>query len=214
MKRLSLLYMMLFMSVLQARDWHANYKGYRHVWYNDDYEKIHTTFATYDTACVKFDTTNGEWIISILDTNGVVSFRVDGSLSQPLIERTTSNSKNIRTPNVYEGWVTHEAATDTVTLGVVPTNYFVSQVFVWVQEAFNSDGADNLIIGYDADDNAYATTIDVSGTGVKSVTLGTSGRIVDATSRTIKAYYDDAGSDATTGEAHIYIEWIQATVNP
>ena len=143
------------------------------------------------------------------DSSAIV---LDASLTEPLIKRTTSTGLNIRTPNVYEGWVTHEA--DTVILGAVPANYFVSQVFVWVQEEFDSDAADNLTIGYDGDSDAYATTIDVSSTGVKSVTLGGSGRIIDATGRTVKAYYDDAGSDATTGEVHIYIEWIQGTANP
>lgn len=141
---------------------------------------------------------------------------VDGFGYPVKVEDIVFNGRNITSlaGEYPEGWCTHEAATDTVTLGTLPANAIVLDVYVWVQEAFNSDAADNLIIGYTADDNAYATTVDVSTTGVKAVTLGTTSRTVDATSRTVVAYYDDAGSDATTGEVHVVVEWMQATVNP
>ncbi|KKL54454.1 hypothetical protein LCGC14_2265230, partial [marine sediment metagenome] len=116
--------------------------------------------------------------------------------------------------NTFEGWCTHEAATDTITLGTLPANAIVIGLFVWVQEAFNSDGNDFLEVGFDANPDAYGTSLDVSGTGVKAMTLGSTSKTVDATSRVVKVFYDDQGTDASAGEVHVVIEWIQATINP
>jgi hypothetical protein len=79
MKRLSLLYVLVPMMLLGADSWHHNYKGFKHVWYNDDIETLHATFAAFDSACVKFDTTSGAWIISMIDTNGTVVFKADSA---------------------------------------------------------------------------------------------------------------------------------------
>lgn len=147
------------------------------------------------------------------------TFYSNGSTDQTIqsgvtFATTEYRFRNDRLKYAQEVWVTHDAATDTVEMGILPTNAVVTDVYVWVQEAFNSDGNDNLTVGYTGTTNAYATTVDVSGTGVKAVTLGATARTVDATSRTIYAYYDDAGSDATTGEVHIIVEWMRAKVNP
>ena len=127
----------------------------------------------------------------------------------------TSSAKNMRFENVYEAWITHDAATDTITFGVLPANAFVTDVYIWTQEAFNSDGTDEVCVGYDAALEAYAVDVDVATTGVETVTLGATARTVDATSRTLKAYYHTSNAtNLTTGEAHVVVKWIQATINP
>ena len=66
----------------------------------------------------------------------------------------------------------------------------------------------NLTVGQDAAVNNLATTIDVSTTGVKTVTLGTAARFPFTDSRTFKAYYTAGGSAPTTGKAFIVLEYI------
>ena len=138
----------------------------------------------------------------------------DASSTEPDIYRKTSAGKTIETLNVYEGWCTHEAATDTITLGALPADAMVTEVYVWVQEAFDSDGDDFLYVGYDGDSDAYGTELDVSSTGVKAMTLGATSKTVDGTGRTLKVYYNDGGSDAANGEVHVAVKWFRATTNP
>ena len=138
----------------------------------------------------------------ILDGN-----MLDGSSGAML---NLANGQMQKTTYCYDGWVTYAASTDTVTLGVLPVNAFVTNVYVYCYDNFDSDGADSLTVGYDGDSDAYATTISVSSSGVKAVTLGAKPRTIDGTERTVKAYYDDAGSDATQGRVHIMVEWITA----
>ena len=87
----------------------------------------------------------------------------------------------------------------------------VLRVQVYVQTAFNSDGSDNLVVGHVDDNDAYATTVDVSTTGRKSVSEGVSARVVETEPRAIKAYYTNGGSEPTTGKAHVLVEYIVTT---
>jgi len=96
----------------------------------------------------------------------------------------------------------------------LPADAKVLSVEMWVQEAFNSDGTDNITVGYDATTNAYGTAVDVSTTGVKTVTLGATAKTVDATARSVEVYYVNGGTEPTTGFAHISITWIQASTIP
>jgi len=114
-----------------------------------------------------------------------------------------------------EGWVTHDAATDTITIGILPANAIVTNINIWTFEAFDADGTDEVCVGYSGTAEAYAVDVDVSDTGVETWTAGTTAKTVDATSRTVQVYYHT--SDATNlanGECHVIVEWYQATVNP
>lgn len=143
------------------------------------------------------------------------AIRLNASLTEPQIQITQSTGKNQRVTYALEGWITHDAASDTLTLGVLPANAIVTDVFIWTQEAFNSDGTDEVCVGYTGTVEAYGVDVDVASTGVESVTLGTTSRTVDATTRTVQAYYHTSdATNLTTGEAHVMIVWIQATVNP
>ena len=112
---------------------------------------------------------------------------------------------------VLEGWVADDAQNPS--LGTLPTNAFVVDVFIWVEEAFDSDAADQISVGYDAANEAYSTlaSVDVSTTGVKTPTLGTLARTVDPTSRAVEAYYVNGGTEPTTGRAHVAVHYIVAT---
>jgi hypothetical protein len=84
----------------------------------------------------------------------------------------------------------------------------VLRIYVEVLEAFNSDGTDTLVIGHGDDPDAYATSINVSTTWVKTVTLG-SGVNYDATPRAVIAAYTAGGSAPTTGSVIILIEYAE-----
>ena len=113
---------------------------------------------------------------------------------------------------IIEGWVADDAQNPS--LGTLPVNAIVTAVYVWVQEAFDSDGSDLLTVGYDASVDAYLTSLDVSTTGVKTPTEGATVRTVDATSRAVEAYYVNGGTEPTTGRAHIVLLYTVATVQP
>ena len=103
-----------------------------------------------------------------------------------------------------------------MSLGSVPANCMVTNVNIWTQEAFNSDGTDQVAVGIVGSSmEEYAELVDVSDTGVETWTPGTLAKIVDGTARDIKVLY--ATSDATnltTGECHVLVEYVQCTVNP
>ena len=106
-------------------------------------------------------------------------------------------------------------------LGTLPANAFVYRVDIWVEEAFDSDGTDNLTVGYDGTTSAYL----VSGLNMETVglrehvdeghaqagaTLGT----VDATTRAVEAYYLNGGTEPTVGKVYIALHYIVATAEP
>ena len=108
-------------------------------------------------------------------------------------------------------WVTHDGQTQT--LGALqPGSYFV-RAHCHVTESFDSDGSDTLTVGYDTDTDAFVTSIDVSSTGVKSVTLGTL-QGYNGTARSVKAYYVAGGSAPTQGKAIVIVEFLPVPVSP
>ena len=116
------------------------------------------------------------------------------------------------TISVLEGWVLDDAQNPT--LGALPTNAVVINVDVWVHDAFDSDGTDLLTVGYDGAVDAYVTALDVSAPGVMTPGMGTSVGIVDATPRSVEAYYVNGGSEPTVGKAHIIVQYIIAIAEP
>lgn len=102
-------------------------------------------------------------------------------------------------------WVA--AAATNPALGTLPADAYVPRVHVHVTEAFDSDGTDALTVGTDADPEAYATAVDVSTTGVKTVTLGASAGY-GAAAQAVEAYYTAGGSAPTTGRALVVVEYL------
>lgn len=93
-----------------------------------------------------------------------------------------------------------------------PGSYFV-RAHCHVTQAFNSDGTDEITVGYDADTDAFITAIDVSSTGVKSVTLGALNGY-NGTARSVEAYYVNGGSEPSQGKALIILEFFPVPVQP
>ncbi len=90
-----------------------------------------------------------------------------------------------------------------VVLGSFAPNFWVWGADVHVTEAFNG-GSDALTIGHSADNDAYATTVDLSTTGVTSLDIGG----IDDTARIPTAYYT-ASSTPTTGKALIILKYFR-----
>lgn len=93
------------------------------------------------------------------------------------------------------------------TLGTLPPNSYVLRAHLHVITNFDSDGTDNIQCGYDADQDFIFANIDVSSTGVKSVTLG-SGAGYNSVARKIEGYYTNGGTEPSQGNAFILIEYM------
>jgi hypothetical protein len=91
-------------------------------------------------------------------------------------------------------------------LGRIPRFCFITKVAIHVTTAFDSDGTDNISVGYDASTQALATNTDVSTTGLKSPALGAMSGYND-TARELEAYYTAGGSAPTVGKALVVVEF-------
>jgi len=91
-------------------------------------------------------------------------------------------------------------------LGTLIKNSFVTKVWIHVTEAFNSDGTNQIRVGYDGDEDAFGTLTNVSTTGMKDVTLGVLAGF-NGTQRDVEAYYVNGGSEPTAGKACIILEY-------
>jgi len=88
----------------------------------------------------------------------------------------------------------------------LPAYIVVTNVRVHVTQAFNSDGTNQLTVGYSGTASAYATAVDVSTTGWKTVTLG-SGVGYSGTARAAEVYFTNGGTEPSTGKALVVIEF-------
>ncbi len=104
------------------------------------------------------------------------------------------------------GWVADDF--QTVVLGDIPKDAYVKAVNIHVTEAFDSDGTDQIQVGWTSDNDALATLTDVSTTGVKAVTLGANNGY-NGTGQTVTAYYVNGGSEPTTGKAIVSVEFFR-----
>jgi hypothetical protein len=119
-------------------------------------------------------------------------------------ERLTSNGRMM-------AWVT--SSSQNPTLGILQPGAYVARAHVHVTEAFDSDGTDTLTVGYSTDTDAFVTSVDVSTTGVKSITLGILSGF-NSTARTVKAYYVNGGSSPATGKALVILEILSSPPQP
>lgn len=113
-------------------------------------------------------------------------------------------------PVFFSGWAADDARNPT--LGTLPARTIPTRVLIDVQEAFNSDGADTLTVGWDADTDALVTRVDVSSTGLIEVTLSSNNGVslgrFNGTTRTVEAYYANDGTEPTTGKVLITVEYV------
>lgn len=108
-------------------------------------------------------------------------------------------------------WVTYNSQNPEI--GVLPVGSYFVRAHVHVTEAFDSNGADTLTVGYDADTDALITSVDVSSTGVKTVTLGVL-QGYNSTARAMEAYYVNGGSEPTVGKALVILEIWKVPTQP
>lgn len=111
------------------------------------------------------------------------------------------------TVQVRSGWITKDK--QTLDLGPLRDPRDVVRVHIHVTQAFNSDGSDQISVGHETDDDAYATATDVSSTGIKTPSAGT-GVGFDGTERNLIASYANSGTEPTTGKAFIAVEFLPA----
>lgn len=110
------------------------------------------------------------------------------------------------------GWVRFDRQNPT--LGYLSGRFAVTDVRIYVAEVFNSSGTDQIKVGFDADDDAYAPLVDVSSTGRATVTLGDYINYPDPTDkRKVEAYYVAGGSAPATGKALVMVGYIQVPEN-
>jgi len=140
-----------------------------------------------------------------IDASG---WHVAPQVTEQPISLFAANNSNIVGPLVREhlsGWVADNLTNPS--LGTLPRHTIVTSVRVYVQEAFNSDGTNQITVGFDGTVSAFATAVDVSTTGVKTVTLGAQAGVYQSTERAVEAYYTAGGSAPTTGRALIVVEY-------
>ena len=113
--------------------------------------------------------------------------------------------------NRLAGWVTYSSPT--LVLGTLPSNFFIDRINLHVQTAFNAGGNNNLSVGYTGSQQAFGTNTAVSGTGRKSVTMGSSEGL-NTTARTVTAYYTQSGGAATTGKAFVEVFFTRVPPTP
>lgn len=112
---------------------------------------------------------------------------------------------------MISSWITHSR--QTVDLGVLPADTYIMRVLCHVTEAFNSDGTDQVTIGNDIDTDAIATAVDVSTTGIKTVTLGVNAGY-NSSGQQLKIIYSNGGSEPSAGAALFIIETAKVPSSP
>lgn len=108
-------------------------------------------------------------------------------------------------------WVTY--GRQTVNLGILPADTYILRAHVHVTEAFNSGGTDTVTVGNDVDPDAIVTSVDVSTTGIKSVTLGVNAGY-NGSAQPLKIFYSNGGGEPTTGAALVIIETAKTPSSP
>lgn len=133
---------------------------------------------------------------------------LDGRGGDIQIEPSVRNPLTAAPIRVLAGWLSDDA--QTVTLGTMPAQSIVVSAGVTVYEAFNSSGTDLVSIGHSGDNTAFASAIDVSTVGNKTVAVGTGMGYRDS-ALTINTYYVNGGGEPTTGKALV---WVQIATAP
>ena len=101
-------------------------------------------------------------------------------------------------------------------LGTVPVGAVIFGADVWVQEAFNSSGADDAItVGTLIDDpDCYVTSCNVHTSGVKAATLGVTAKTVEYLEHFVYVNYTHTGGAPTTGKVLVTIWYYMASAVP
>lgn len=106
-------------------------------------------------------------------------------------------------------WLTHSKTNPT--LATMRGPFYVVRVSMHVTEAFNG-GTDRITAGWDTDNDSIFTSIDVSSTGIKSLTLGAN-EGYNGVGQAIEIYFT-SDSTATTGKALVILEIFLVPLSP
>lgn len=141
-------------------------------------------------------------------------WRVDGNKTNAQI-LTGSTDSGVTNPDldpvamqVLRGFVTY--GNPSMPIGTIPYYACVDSVVANVSILFNSDGTDQIDVGYSGNTDGYANNLDVSTAGRKTAACGSNCKIGfngDGAVRTVVAAYTAGGSAATQGRAAIAIFW-------
>lgn len=105
------------------------------------------------------------------------------------------------------GVINYNVATPfTVSLGTVPNGAIIAKTVVEVITVFNAATTNVLIVGTDADDDAYVTAADVAEGSTGTTTVARSATLGANTE--IKAKYTQTGAAATTGSARVTVYYL------
>ena len=96
--------------------------------------------------------------------------------------------------------------TDQTTMVTLSVAAVISDIFVYVATGFDDSGTDLLDIGITGTGNRYEDNLDISGTGFKTMTL-TNIRDWMGANTNITFEYFPQNTDATVGEAYIYVRY-------
>lgn len=88
----------------------------------------------------------------------------------------------------------------------LPAGTFVELPFVFVTQAFNSDGNDEITVGYTADPDAFGKAVDVSAIGIQNPVAGAEHGFL-TTARAAEAFYVNSGSEPNAGKAIIKLPY-------
>lgn len=122
------------------------------------------------------------------------------SYGNPRIELGMCNTKLLKPIEVT---ISSPTATWTV-----PENLLITGFYVIVTEAFNDSGTDLLDIGITGDLERYQADLDVSSTGLKSLTLTNVPDLIGTGGTDIKITYTGQNADATQGHLYVLVEFI------
>lgn len=126
---------------------------------------------------------------------------------------TQHGARNVE--RTISGWVT--VANPTLSLGTVMGPMYVRSVDIYVDQAFNSAGSDNIRVGHDNNNTQWAGLTDVSTTGDKVPTAGSGARYRFQSANgttTVKAYYVTDGAAPTTGKALVVVRLSSVAAAP
>jgi hypothetical protein len=85
--------------------------------------------------------------------------------------------------------------------------FVVHSVSVYVLEGFNSDGTDLINVGYSGNAGTLTANVDVATTGAKTITPGAGVGYPWHQDMTIQAVYTNGGTEPTTGQALVTVEY-------
>lgn len=108
-------------------------------------------------------------------------------------------------------WITK--GRQTVDLGSLPADTYIIRAHCHVTQAFNSDGTDTVVVGSDANPDSIVESVDVSTTGIKTLTLGVNAGY-NSGAQQIKIVYSNGGSEPSTGAALFLFETAKVPNSP